>query len=281
MCPPLLHWLGGDAGCWLGPGKLICHCLLLELRDGLALVDTGLGTADVAAARARLGGLFVTMVGPQLKAEETALAQVKQLGFDPADVRHLLPTHLDLDHAGGLGDFPDAQVHIYAPEHAAAMARSTRLERDRYRPVHWEHAVRWQLHEPAGERWHGFESVRALPGTQDEVLIVPLVGHSRGHAGIAIKTNNGWLLHAGDAYFHTDEIHATPPRCPPFLALFQTTVQIDREARLANQQRLRELVAAHGDIRVVCAHDVQELRACQSDATQLGSDTSSPLDASV
>lgn len=279
MCPPLLNLWGAGMGSFGGPAKLICHCLLLELRAGLALVDTGLGTADVAAARARLGGAFVTIAGPQLKLEETALARVKQLGFEPSDVRHLLPTHLDLDHAGGLGDFPDAQVHIYALEHTAAMAPRTLRERERYRPVQWAHPVRWQLHELGGDRWRGFDSVRALPGTEDEVLIVPLAGHTRGHAGIAVKTAEGWLLHAGDAYFHRDEIHKQPARCPPMLALFQTIVQVDRETRLANQRRLRELVAAHADIKVVSAHDLQDFRACQSPTQPDASDK--PADLSV
>jgi glyoxylase-like metal-dependent hydrolase (beta-lactamase superfamily II) len=52
---------------------------------------------------------------------ETAYMQIKELGFNPQDVRHILVTHLDLDHAGGLSDFPEAKVHIFAPEFEAAM----------------------------------------------------------------------------------------------------------------------------------------------------------------
>jgi glyoxylase-like metal-dependent hydrolase (beta-lactamase superfamily II) len=36
--------------------------------------------------------------------------QVQRLGFDPRDVRHIVLTHLDFDHAGGLDDFPHATV---------------------------------------------------------------------------------------------------------------------------------------------------------------------------
>ncbi len=31
-------------------------------------------------------------------------------------------------------------------------------------------------------------------------------GHTLGHAGVAIDTPQGWLLHAGDAYLHRDEL---------------------------------------------------------------------------
>ena len=94
---------------------------------GLILVDAGLGVEDVNEPR-RLGFLFNAMVRPRLDVAETALRQVADLGFRPSDVRHIVPTHLDLDHAGGICDFPDAAVHVFAAELRAASHRST-LER--------------------------------------------------------------------------------------------------------------------------------------------------------
>ena len=94
--------------------------------------------------------------------------------------------------------------------------------------------------------------------------MVPLIGHSLGHTGIAIKRDEGWLLHCGDAYFHHNEI-ATPPSCPPGLRFFQTAVGYDGKARRSNQERLRELAARHGDeVRLFCAHDVSELERFQA-----------------
>jgi len=51
------------------------------------------------------------------------------LGFDPADVRDIVLTHLDLDHAGGLIDFPWARVHVYAEELRALQSPSDAAER--------------------------------------------------------------------------------------------------------------------------------------------------------
>ena len=115
----------------------------------------------------------------------TAVARVRALGFSPEDVRDLVLTHLDLDHAGGMADFPHARVHVYGPEHDAATRRSTWLERERYRTVQWDHQPTWVRHgDPGagagGERWMGFDAVRALEGTDAEVLLVPLPGHTRG-----------------------------------------------------------------------------------------------------
>lgn len=248
----------------LGRGHMVCHCLLLETADGLALVDTGLGTQDMANPGKRLGRSFVAMTGLVARQEDTALSQIEGLGFQRGDVRHLFVTHLDLDHAGGLPDFPDATVHVHRLEQEAAFNRPTRLERERYRSVQWAHGPRWKTHTTSGERWYGFESVRAVPGSRDEILLVPLIGHSRGHSGIAVKTDTGWLLHAGDAYFAHSEIHATPPRCPPMLDVFQRVVQVDGKARLENQARLQALASTHSEVRIHCAHDARELRTLQA-----------------
>ena len=257
MCPPFV-------------GKMVCHVLAVETpADGVVLVDTGLGSADVATPRARLGREFVAITRPRLDAGETALAQLGRLGFSARDVRHVVVTHLDLDHAGGLSDFPDAAVHVSDAEHEAAMTRPSASERRRYRPAQWAHGPKWQLHPGgagAGETWHGFDGVRALDGLPPEILRVPLHGHTRGHHGIAVRRAGaaGWMLHAGDAYFHRDEMQARP-RCPLSLRAFQRLVAVDDEARLANQQRLRALAAdAAADVRIFCAHDPSELERCQT-----------------
>jgi glyoxylase-like metal-dependent hydrolase (beta-lactamase superfamily II) len=256
MCPIGQRMINGE-GQWLAPAHLCCHCLLIESRQGLILVDTGLGTADVARPE-RLGSLFRHLVRPVLKMEDTAWHQIQELGLDPRDVRHIVPTHLDLDHAGGLGDFPQAEVHVYAKELNAAMHPGF-TERARYVPDQWAHGPRWSVKELRGERWLGLEAVRAVPGTDDEVLLVPLIGHTRGHCGVAVHTDDGWLLHAGDAYFHHLDL-IDPARAPWGLRVFQHLVQVDASLRLANQQRLHELKSEHpDDLQIFCAHDPVEL----------------------
>lgn len=263
MCPHGGKLIGTPGG-WLSPGLMVCHCLLVESDDGLILVDTGIGTADVADP-ARLGRLFATVVRPKLDRQETALAQIEALGYSAADVRHIVVTHLDLDHAGGIPDFPTAQVHVHRREHAAAMHPSRR-ERERYRRPHFAHGPNWVLHREDGERWFDFDAVRAVPGGSDDVLLIPLHGHTRGHSGVAVRTADGWLLHCGDAYFHHGEMQ-TPPDCPPGLKAFQNIVQVERAARVHNQQRLRELAAAQaGGVRLISAHDPVELERCRAKA---------------
>jgi glyoxylase-like metal-dependent hydrolase (beta-lactamase superfamily II) len=234
----------------------------LETEAGLVLVDTGVGTLDVTAPLPRLSRFFVSLLRPRLDMEETALRQIQRLGFSPADVRHIILTHLDFDHAGGITDFPEATVHLLGAELDAARQRRTSIERARYRPLQWPPPSSWQPYSADGEAWFGFDSVRALDGLPPEILLVPLAGHTPGHCGVAIRTTDSWLLHAGDAYFYRGEMDPQDPSCPLGLRAYQTMMEVDRKARLMNQRRLRELVRTHSrSVQVFCAHDHVEFEA--------------------
>ena len=251
MCPWFGRHLLNERGC------MVCHCLLLETPRGLILVDTALGTDDVRNPSRRIGRGFTWMTRPRLSLDDTIVAQIERRGFSRADVRHVVLTHLDLDHAGGIADFPEAAVHCSTVEHDAATRPRTLVERERYKPAQWAHGPRLVLHPSgSGERWNGFEAVRCVDDEPD-VLLVPLSGHTRGHCGVAVRTGDGWLLHAGDAYFHRAEM-APEPACPFALDRFQRILAVDGEARVHNQGRLRDLVKS-GAAMVFSAHDPDEL----------------------
>lgn len=240
---------------------MVCHCLLLETaRAGLVLVDTGMGTADLADGGKRLPAVFRALTRPRLDPAGTALERVRALGHDPRDVRHIVVTHLDLDHAGGVGDFPWATLHVHAAEREAARAPRSFSERHRYLRAQFEGHERWSEVSGEGDDWLGLRAVRPLGELADDVALVPLFGHTRGHSGVAVRrAGGGWLLHAGDAYFHHSEVSETP-RAPRALRAFQRVVEVEGAARRANQARLRELALAHpAEVQVFCAHDPIEL----------------------
>lgn len=197
-------------------GHLTCHCLLVETDSSLVLVDTGLGLRDVADPKGRLSAFFLGLVSPDFRNEMTAVQQIRRMGFDPRDVRHIILTHLDFDHAGGLDDFPGATVHMLASERDAAVAQRTWLDRQRFRPQQWSTQSNWRVYEAgAGEPWFGFQRVRLLDSLPPEIALVPLLGHTLGHAGVAVHRGDKWLLQAGDAYFFHAEMDPQRPRCTP------------------------------------------------------------------
>src|SRR5690606_12150282 len=119
-----------------------------------------------------------------------------------------------------LADFPEATVHVHRREHEAATAAG----QTRYIGAQWAHEPRWTLHGDGGEDWFGFAGVRALGDREPDILLIPLPGHSMGHAGVAVRGERGWLLHAGDAYFFHGQIQTPPVRAPLGLGYFQRRI---------------------------------------------------------
>ena len=268
------------------PARLVCHCLLVERDEGLVLIDSGFGTTDTGESiLPLLTRAFTRYRGPdldlvrglynrlgtraRLDPEETAVRQIAALGHSSADVTDVVLTHLDLDHAGGLPDFPQARVHVLDAELRAALEPGGVQEQFRYAARHWAHGPDWRRYEPNGE-WFGFDAVAELEGLPG-LGLVSLPGHSRGHAGVAVRldpSQNGgreWLLHAGDAYFFHGEADPDAPHSTPGLAGFQARFEVDGGARRETRRRLRDLRAEHRDrVEFFCTHDPVELERLQT-----------------
>jgi glyoxylase-like metal-dependent hydrolase (beta-lactamase superfamily II) len=232
MCPAGRRFVNGTGGLFQR-ARMVCHCLLIETNDGLALVDTGIGLDDIAQPQ-RLGRRWLRQTAPRLDPSETAVQQVKALGHSPSDVRHLLLTHLDRDHAGGVPDFPKAKVHVHRREHEMAVSQKIAAPKGRYITEQWQHGPDWMLYGEGGDDWFGFQGVRALGDHEPDILMIPLPGHTLGHCGIAVRGKDKWLLHAGDSYFFHGQLQAKV-RMPVVLGYFQRKVDMDRKARLGQR----------------------------------------------
>ena len=241
MCPRGGRLFGGEGGPW-AVAPMCCHCLLIEGEDGLVLVDSGLGVEDVADPR-RLGFLFTALTRPRLEVGETALRQVADLGFRVDDVRHIVPTHLDLDHAGGLADFPAATVHVHAAELRAAKAPTWR-ERQRYRRAQLDAS-------PAGTRSRSAATLVRLRRRPRAA------GNARRRAARPAARPFARPLRRRGAHGVGLAVSLRRRLFPPRrgrargrrrrrsgVRLFESLVNVDRAARVANQKRLRELAKA-------------------------------------
>lgn len=235
--------------------RAICHVLVVEHEAGLVLVDAGFGTADLADPR-RLGPMGRAL-RPDPDPSTTALAAVLALGFSAEAVTHIVLTHLDFDHAGGLSDFPHAVVHTTAEEWAAATVATHAPEHLRYKPVQWATTSDVRRYGGAGEPWrHDLSGHEVLPG----ITLVPMVGHTRGHAIVAVEGDDGLVVHAGDAAFDASAYgarHATtgkPLRRVPPMRAFEVAACRQPWRIRGNHAALRRLQATEG-VTVVNAHD--------------------------
>jgi glyoxylase-like metal-dependent hydrolase (beta-lactamase superfamily II) len=191
---------------WFPRWKIGGTTLLVETDQGGVLVDTGLGLHDHLSPSPMVR-FFILDFGIHRDPESTALRQVARLGHPPKTIQHTVMTHLHFDHAGGLPDFPHAQVHVHAREHQAILHRRgwKDLAYDRsdfaQRPF-------WVLYDQVDCEWMGFQAIR-LPFSP-EMYLVPLFGHTPGHCGVAIQDDDGWLFHCSDALPTNAQFDLTP-----------------------------------------------------------------------
>lgn len=243
-----MHPIGAPCG-------LVCHVIVLETPGGLALIDSGLGLLDVSQPGRRFG-TSRHLIRPALNVEETAIVQLERLGFHPKDVRHILLTHFDADHVGGLADFPWASVHLTSEEAFAAQHPQTLVERGRYLPAPREHRPRLVEHKVRdSESWRGFAAAKPLTEVADGLIMLSLPGHTRGHAAYAIETGGRWILQVGDAFYHRGQIDGRGGT-PLTLRAMERLVAHDWRRVQANHDRISEIYASGAkDLSLVNSHD--------------------------
>ena len=239
-----------------GAPAMICRSLLVDLDDGYALVDTGFSPEDVTSRGRTLGRAFMTLVNPVLDPAELLTAQLEQLGVRPEEVRHVLMTHLDVDHAGGLVCLPEATVHVHAAELEAATSRARAADRLRYYEHHFAHGPRWQAFSDAPDRWQGLPC-GPLTGLPDGIRFVELPGHSPGHCGFLFDGEGGRLgLHAGDAFLEVAELVGPSRRTSLAARLHHAAADHDSKLGRTTRARLADAIASHGPgLTVWNAHD--------------------------
>lgn len=169
--------------------SIIVNCFALRGADGVTLVDAGTGPSWGAA----MGH---------------APAAMAAAGIAPEAVRRVLITHLHGDHALGLFDgdharFPNAEIIVPEADFGffgddANRARTPEKKQGGF-------AIAATLRRLYGDRIRGVTGA-AHPG----ITLVPLPGHTFGHAGYLIEGQDESLLLWGDA-LHLSDLQASDP----------------------------------------------------------------------
>lgn len=214
-------------------GTLVCRCLLVS-ADGRrwTLIDSGLGTKDCTNAEARLGRRFLRMTRSVLNPQETAWVRVRDPGIDPRSVEDIILTRRDVDHAGGISDFPWARVHLSVQQHELLGSDDRGLAR-RLHALQWSHGPHWAPVELRGT-YHGV----ARGDISEHIALLSLPGMD-GHCGVLIRRPEQVpLLHAGDAVFSSRTLGGIS--APWGLALFERMTRTDTDAWKASRRWLQQ-----------------------------------------
>ncbi|ELR71321.1 hypothetical protein C900_02936 [Fulvivirga imtechensis AK7] len=232
------------------PYDLVCHCLLLKDKNGIALVDAGMGYVDAAGSESGTRW-FANKYGRRFNRDETALAKLKKLGIRAKDVQHVILTHMDPDHIGGLADFPRLTLHVSSEEYAHFQTGNDRYLGDQLDP---NHSVK--TYAQSEERWFGLEARRINVQFESDIFLIPLFGHTMGHCGVAISQDDKWLLHIGDAYYLKAELEELEGNSES-LALIHPE---DEEQRIRSLEVIRRLIKDyHDQIEIISYHDPRDL----------------------
>lgn len=175
---------------------------------------------------------------------KTTVATVDLLGDVAQRLDFALPTHAHWDHVCGLLDLPGLPVHLRETERDWILGGSVAPVGGVRDSLAARPTVTYELDGPP---------VATFTASHDffgdgSVVLVELAGHTPGSVGVLAHTEDGWVLIAGDAAWHHEQVDLVRQK-PGFPGRL---VDNDRDATFATLHRLH--LARHL-MRVVPTHD--------------------------
>lgn len=205
-----------------------------------------------------LMGSMMRRTGLVFQERWSVVPRLEQLGLRPADVSHILMTHLHHDHTGGMKTLAHCQFHVsereweYANEGSARRAGRRGYIRDDFAALH----NRVVLHDDIPHLADSHQGLDILGDGSIEMFFLP--GHTPGHCGFRIHLANGSaIFFAGDTAFTTAQISDDQP-----LGLIPKTVATSMGGIEVSIKGLRRHLKEYpADILVTC-HDLELGRRC-------------------
>ena len=184
---------------------------------GPFLVDTGLHPSVASKPEANLGRLLTNFGRPKLEPGQDLPAQLRSRGIDAKSIRLVVMTHLHIDHASGMAEFPGATFVLTEEEWTAATEDSRPLLQG-YRPEHYDYAFDYRTLSYDGERISSYSTFgRTFDLFGDgSVRLAFTPGHSAGHQSVICRLSDRDLVIAGDVIYTMDQLKGASEPARPF-----------------------------------------------------------------
>ena len=193
------------------PAYLITHP-----TAGHLLVDTSLHPSLAAKPRENFGRLAAWFARPRVEPGNDLPAQLRRRGTDPRSIPRVVMTHLHMDHASGISEFPSATFVLSEAEWSAATSGSRPLLRG-YRPQHFDYAFDYRLVDfdgPKVESYSTFGRTFDLLG-DGSIRLVSTPGHTLGHMSVLARLRERDFVIAGDATYTVRQLEGGPGQPRP------------------------------------------------------------------
>lgn len=247
--PPGAAGAPAALGIGVPAGKLldipIVAFLIEHPTAGLLLMDTGLhpSIADGGLAKnfgrvAALGFRHMSM-----QPEQAVRVQLEEIGIAPQAIRLIVMTHLHVDHASALSQFPGATVVLSRREW-----ENTGRALDGYNRAQLDADVEYQLldFDRDAISHAGFERTIDLLG-DGSVRAAHTPGHSPGHLSLILRLAGRTAILTGDAAF---TLSALRGQTEPWRVR-------DRRDYRHSVAQLRRYTTEHRDALIIPGHDMQ------------------------
>lgn len=180
---------------WTEP--LPIYAWAIEHPEGIILVDTGENSRTMEPGYFPTWHPYFKNAKMRVKPEEEIGPQLKNIGINTSDVKHVIMTHLHTDHAGGLSYFPKSKIIIHKGEYKSALGFSGLLKGfPNNRFPSWLSPI---LFEFNNEKFYSFQQSLKL---YDDVIIVPTFGHTGTHISVIVQHDGLNYFLAGDSSYN-------------------------------------------------------------------------------
>jgi len=145
-------------------------------------------------------GDVVNAYFPVMTEEQYVVNQLKNVGVKPEDIDYVVLSHLHLDHAGAVGEFPNATYIAQREELKWAYVHDF-YQKGAYIRADFDRDVKWLLLD--GEADDGYDILG--DGT---VTICFTPGHTPGHQSLVVRLeNSGTFFLAADACYTEETLN--------------------------------------------------------------------------
>jgi N-acyl homoserine lactone hydrolase len=258
---PLVWWLNTSRR-WTAPRPI--NVYVIEHEKGLVLFDTGQDRRSVADPHYFPGGIagyfYRRLAKFDIPADGTLTEQLSARGYDIADVRVAILSHLHQDHIGGLRELPSTAQILAAGTELAEVDKRFAVLNGLMRDHIQLPGLNWV---PITPQTVQDSSIAPFTNAHDvmgdgSLLLLPTPGHTPGSMSLLLRSEGfPSMLFVGDVTYDADLLAADRiPGVGKPAGLHETT------------RRINQLASRYPDMPILAAHDPAAARLLGSALSQ-------------